>query len=58
MPLRKRDGELSERVVRVEVAAVLPDGPADARKLVGDSASGFIVSDALLKSAGPLMELG
>ena len=25
-------GELSERVVRVEVAAVFPDGPTDARE--------------------------
>ena len=51
-------GGLSERVVGVEVAVVLPDGPANTRKFIGDSASGFIVSDALLKSAGPLMELG
>ena len=54
--LRKRSGGLSGGDVRVEIALVFPDSPADAGYLVGEGAGRFVMADTRFQRARPLLK--
>ena len=56
--LRKRGGGSDRGVVGVEVSLMFPHSPTNSRQFIGQRAGRFVMTGALFKCDGPLVETG